>query len=108
MTLTGALSGERARLDGRVVAADLDRAIELLADAERARSRAAVLLGGLVGTDLERFLGYVSWERLVAHRTGRGNRDAFGLMRVARHLDRFGLTAAGWSWLPAARHCASR
>ena len=94
MTLTSAPSGGGARLDGRVVATDLDRALQLLADAERARARAAALLGGLAETGLERFCGYVSWERLVAHRTGCGNRAAVELMRVARHLDRFGLTAS--------------
>jgi hypothetical protein len=88
------LTSDRARLDGRVVAADLDRALELLAVAERARAEAASLVGGLLGSDLERFLGYVSWERLVAHRTGCGNREAFGVVKVARHLARFGLTAA--------------
>jgi len=83
-----------ARLDGRVVAADLDRALELLHEAERAMAEATALLGELQGTGLERFLGYVSWERLVAHRTGHGNGDAHRLLRVARHLDRFPVTAA--------------
>jgi hypothetical protein len=88
------LTSDRARLDGRVVATDLDRAVALLAEAERARAAAALLLGRLCDTGLERFLGYVSLERLVAHRTGCGNRAGFDLMRVARHLDRFGTTAA--------------
>ena len=87
------LTSDRARLDGRVVATDLDRALELLAEAERARGGAAALLGGLQRSGLERFLGYVSWERLVAHRSGCGNRAAFDLVRVARHLDRFEPTA---------------
>lgn len=75
------------------MATDLDRALELLARSERARAEAAALLGGLQGTELERFLGYVSWERLVAHRSGCGNRAALDLVRVARHLDRFEATA---------------
>jgi hypothetical protein len=87
------LTSERARLDGRVVATDLDRALELLADAERARAEAAILLGGLGTTGLERFLGYVSWERLVAHRSGCSNRTAHAVMRTARHLERFPATA---------------
>lgn len=87
------LTSDRARLDGRVVATDLDRALELLNEAERARSEAAMLLGGLQGTELERFLGYVSWERLIAHRSGCGNRGASDLLRVARHLARFEGTA---------------
>jgi len=76
-----------------VVATDLDRALELLQESERARSEAAALLGGLQGSELERFLGYVSWERLIAHRSRCGNRAAFELMRIARHLDRFERTA---------------
>ena len=94
MTLTSAPSGERARLDGRVVATDLDRALELLEQAERARAEAATLLAGLQTTGLERFCGYVSWERLVAHRTACGNRASFALMRSARHLGRFARTAS--------------
>jgi len=93
MTLTSAPSGERARLDGRVVATDLDRALVLLRESERARSEAAALLGGLQGSELERFLGYVSWERLIAHRSRCGNRAAFELVRIARHLNRFERTA---------------
>ena len=88
------LTGERARLDGRVVATDLDRALEQLAEADRLRADAVVLLAGLQDTGLERFCGYVSWERLVAHRRGWSNRSAAVLVGVARHVDRFGLTAA--------------
>ncbi len=83
-----------ARLDGRVVATDLDRALQQLAEADRLRANAAVLLGGLDGAGLSRWLGYVSLERLVAHRTGCGNREARRLTKVAQHLDRFEATAA--------------
>ncbi len=93
MTLTSAPSGERARLDGRVVATDLDRALELLQESERARREAAALLGGLQSSGLERFLGYVSWERLIDHRSRCGTRAASEVVRVARHLDRFAETA---------------
>ncbi|MGH1494141.1 MAG: DUF222 domain-containing protein, partial [Acidimicrobiales bacterium] len=82
------------RLDGRVVATDLDRALQMLTEAEQLRSHAAVLLGGLDGAGLSRWLGYVSLERLVAHRTGCGNREARRLTKVAQHLDRFEATAA--------------
>ena len=88
-----ALTGGATRLDGPVVADDLDRAVELLAVAERARCAAAALLGPLEETGLARWLGYVSLQRLVAHRTGCSNRTAAELLGVARHLDRFPSTA---------------
>ncbi|MGH1489415.1 MAG: DUF222 domain-containing protein [Acidimicrobiales bacterium] len=83
-----------ARLDGRVVATDLDRALQQLAEADQLRADAAALLGELDGTGLAEWLGYVSLDRLVAHRSSRGNSAARDLMRVARHLARFSATAA--------------
>ncbi|MGH1492210.1 MAG: DUF222 domain-containing protein [Acidimicrobiales bacterium] len=82
-----------ARLDGRVVATDLDRALQKLAEADQLRASAAALLGDLDGTGLAEWLGYVSLDRLVAHRSACGNGAARDLMRVARHLARFSVTA---------------
>jgi hypothetical protein len=91
------LTSVDARLDGRRVAADLDRAIEQLAVAERARADAASALADVVGEvdgdGLAQWLGYVSLDRLVAHRSGVGNGPARSLVMVARHLDRFETSA---------------
>ena len=70
--------------DGPVQVADLDRALGLLAEAEALRVEAVGLLGSLAGSGLAHWLGYVSLERLVAHRTGSRNRVAAELVRVAR------------------------
>ncbi|MGH1492094.1 MAG: hypothetical protein ACRBK7_22345 [Acidimicrobiales bacterium] len=61
-----------ARLDGRVVATDLDRALQQLAEADQLRANAAALLGELDGTGLAEWLGYVSLDRLLAHRSHAG------------------------------------
>ncbi len=87
------LTSVDTRLDGRVVATDLDRAIELLAVADQARADAAALLGELDGTGLAEWLGYVSLDRLVAHRSSCSNASARELLQVARHLNRFEATA---------------
>ncbi|MEL7207996.1 MAG: DUF222 domain-containing protein [Actinomycetota bacterium] len=75
-------------------ASDLDHAIELLQHADRLRAEAAMLLGPFAEGDLARWLGYVSLERLVAHRTGGGNSAGRSLVQVASHLDRFPQTAS--------------
>ncbi|MGH1489966.1 MAG: DUF222 domain-containing protein [Acidimicrobiales bacterium] len=87
------LTSLNARLDGRVVATDLDRALQQLAEADQLRANAASLLGELDGTGLAEWLGYVSLDRLVAHRSSRGNAAARELMRIARHLAQFDATA---------------
>ena len=79
---------------GSIPATDLDRALGLLATAERATAEAGLLLGGIAGSGLAQWLGYVSLERLVAHRTGCGNRSAAGLLRVARFLNDHAVTGA--------------
>ena len=79
--------------DGPVRIADLDRAIGLLAEADVLRVEAAGLLGSLAGSGLAQWLGYVSLERLVAHRTGSRNRVAVELVRVARFLETHPLSA---------------
>ncbi|MEM9890818.1 MAG: DUF222 domain-containing protein [Actinomycetota bacterium] len=66
---------------------DLDRALGLLAAAEAFRVEAAGLLGAVAGTGLAAWLGYVSLERLIAHRSGCRNAAARELVRVARFLD---------------------
>jgi hypothetical protein len=90
------LTSVDARLDGRRVAADLDRVLEQLAEAERVRVAAVADLAGLVGEVdgecLARWLGYVSLERLITHRSGWGGGQARSLVMVARHLDRFSAT----------------
>ncbi len=87
-----------------MVETHLERALEKLADAERLRTEAAALLGAVDGTGFHELLGYVSLERLVAHRTRSGNGEARHLVQTARHLDRFPATAdalaaglIGWS-----------
>jgi hypothetical protein len=77
-----------------VALSDLDDALALLVQAEQTKAQAAVLLGRVADADLARWLGYVSTERLVAHRTGSGNDTARSFVRVARHLERFPATAA--------------
>ncbi len=66
---------------------DLERALSLLGEAEVLRVEAATLLGPLVHTGVAAWLGYVSLERLVAHRTRAGNGFARELLRVARFLE---------------------
>lgn len=80
-----------------VVAADLDRALDLLATANELRTEAATLLGPLATTDLARFLGFTSIERLVAHHTGCDNAEAAEVVCIARHLERFPATAEAMS-----------
>lgn len=78
-----------------VALADLDRALAWLADAEALRVRAAAALGSLAGSGVAEWLGYVSLERLVAHRSGSRNTFARDLVRVARFLEANPLSAAG-------------
>ena len=73
--------------------ADLDRAFELLAEADSVLAEAAGLLAGFCGSGVAQWLGYVSMPRLVAHRSGRSNRAARVLVRTARFLDQFPVTA---------------
>ncbi|MEM9651913.1 MAG: DUF222 domain-containing protein [Actinomycetota bacterium] len=77
-----------------VRAADLDDALKLLADADALRSKAAALVGGLADSGLAQWLGYVSMERLVAHRSGCRNNVARDFVRVARFLERHALSAS--------------
>lgn len=72
--------------DGPVAIADLDEALALLASADAQRARAAELLGSVAGSGVAEWLGYVSLERLVAHRTGCRNTVSRDLIRVARFL----------------------
>ncbi|MEL7210782.1 MAG: DUF222 domain-containing protein, partial [Actinomycetota bacterium] len=74
-------------------ASDLDRAIELLRTADQLRAEAASLLGPLAESGLAEWLGYVSLERLVAHRTRCDNATARSLVATAKHLERFPATA---------------
>ncbi|MEM7326498.1 MAG: DUF222 domain-containing protein [Actinomycetota bacterium] len=77
-----------------VRAADLDDALKLLAEADTLRSQTAVLVGGLADSGLAEFLGYVSIERLVAHRNDWRNTTARDFLRVARFLAAHPKTAA--------------
>ncbi|MEM9656707.1 MAG: DUF222 domain-containing protein [Actinomycetota bacterium] len=76
-----------------VRSADLDDALKLLAEADALRAKAASLVGALADSGLAQFHGYVSMERLVAHRSGCRNTTARDLLRVARFLDRHELSA---------------
>ncbi|MEM8924962.1 MAG: DUF222 domain-containing protein, partial [Actinomycetota bacterium] len=85
---------------------DLDAAFARLADAETALGDAARLLAGFDGSGVDHWLGYVSMERMVAHRARRSNRSAVVFMRTVRFLARFPTTAAsleegGLSWAQA-------
>ncbi|MEM8924687.1 MAG: DUF222 domain-containing protein [Actinomycetota bacterium] len=85
---------------------DLDRAFAALADAEAALGEAARLLAGFDGSGVDRWLGYVSMERMIAHRARSSNRSAVVFMRTVRFLARFPTTAAslqqgGLSWAQA-------
>lgn len=79
---------------GPVALADLDRALELLASADAQRAQAAALLGPLSATGVAEWLGYVSMDRLVAHRTACRNAAARELLRVARFLEAHPRSAA--------------
>lgn len=79
---------------GLVAFADVERALGLLGEAEALRAEAASLLGRLAATGVAEWLGYVSLERMVAHRTGCRNAAARELVRVARFLDTHPVSAA--------------
>ena len=77
-----------------VSATSLDRAVELLVEADSLRAEAATLLGPLADSDLAKWLGHVSMERLLAFRTGSRNSTARKVMRVARFLNANPVSAA--------------
>jgi hypothetical protein len=107
-------ASETERETATTRAGDVDRALELLADADRLRLQAAELLGPLADSDLAQWLGYVSMERLVAHQTGSRNTVARGIMRVARFLEKHPVSAAAlregrlsWAHAEALAHAAA-
>ena len=70
------------------------RAVALLAEAERLTAEAVNELGFIDRASLSELWGYASTRRLVAHRTGRTNREANDLVAVARHTRRHPATGA--------------
>lgn len=92
--VSGAVTAGDGSPAGTVRAADLDDALKLLADADALRAEAAVLVGGLADSGLAQWLGYVSMERLIAHRGDCRNTTARDFVRAARFVDGYPLSAA--------------
>lgn len=86
---------EATDTSGPAASGDLERALLLLGEAEALRVEAATLLGPLVHTGVAEWLGYVSLERLVAHRSRAGNGSSHELVRVARFLQAHPVSTSG-------------
>ncbi|MEM9889729.1 MAG: DUF222 domain-containing protein [Actinomycetota bacterium] len=94
MSMAGDSGRETTDTSGHKALSELQRALALLAEAESLWADAAMALGRVAGSGVAEWLGYVSLERLLAHRMSCRGAAARELMRVARFLDAHPRSAA--------------